>query len=178
MCCRCSASDVTLAVSNLENLKILRILGVDLAVAGAAAGAGGVLEIASGSLSTLELMESKASALTLFHAPSLERLLAGVVSPEVKNPRVMWPSMEKATPAVRRWLLWPRCWPPLPTSSASVSTRTRAWLTPPSHTTGTWTTRASLLPRASTGTSRQTWLLLDLIGSPIQGADKKCSSFL
>ena len=66
VCCSCSARHVSLAMEKLENLKTLRIFGVDLAVMGVGTGAGdGAMEIASSSLSSLELMESKASALIL-----------------------------------------------------------------------------------------------------------------
>ena len=66
VCCSCSARHVSLAMEKLENLKTLRIFGVDLAVMGVGTGAGdGAMEIASSSLSSLELMESKASTLAI-----------------------------------------------------------------------------------------------------------------
>ena len=48
----------------------------------------GALEIASDSLSSLEMRESKVTVVTLCHAQSLEWLVAGMVSPNIKNP--MW----------------------------------------------------------------------------------------
>jgi hypothetical protein len=102
VCCQCSARDLSESVEKLEKLTSLLICGTDLGDGGAGAGAReGNLEIVSESLTRLELIECKACALTIRHAPSVELLSAGVSSSQMKNPRVRWPRMERATTPVR-----------------------------------------------------------------------------
>jgi hypothetical protein len=54
----------------------------------------GTLDIVSISLSALEMMESEASAVTLHNTL---KSTVGMVSPKIKNPRVVWPNIKNAT---------------------------------------------------------------------------------